>query len=86
MQTIESTKQEMTLLKAVEQIVELSRDSMLEPEFFSKATEPINYLADRLELTPEQCVLMALFIDTCDDGSTSLRNLSRHFGCSATRI
>ncbi len=86
MQTIESTKQEMTLLKAVEQIVELSRDSRLEPEFFSKAAEPINYLADRLELTPEQCVLLALFIDNTDDGCTSVRDLSRHFGCNATRI
>lgn len=86
MQTIESTKQEMTLLKAVEQIVELSRDSRLEPEFFSAAAEPINYLAGRLELTPEQCVLMALFINNSDDGCTSVRDLAKHLGCSTTRI
>ncbi len=86
MKTKKTTKQEMTLLAAVEQIVELSHDSKLEPEFFSKAAKPIKYLADRLELTAEQAVLMSLFIDNSDDEEIELRDLSRHLACSTTRI
>ena len=86
MKTKETTKQEMTLLTAVEQIVELSRDSKLEPEFFSKAAKPIKYLADKLELTREQVVMMAMFIDNSDDREISLRDLAKQSGCSTTRI
>jgi len=86
MKTKTTTKQEMTLLTAVEQIVELSSNSKLEPEFFRKAAKPIKYLAERLELTPKQAVLMALFIDYSEDKCINIRDLSRRLGCTTTRI
>ncbi len=86
MKTKKTTKQEMTLLTAVEQIVELSHNSKLEPEFFRKAAKPIKYLADKLELTREQVVMMAMFIDNSDDREISLRDLAKQSGCSTTRI
>ena len=86
MKTKETTKQEMTLLTAVEQIVELSHDSKLESEFFRKAAKPIKYLADKLELSREQVVMMAMFIDNSDDREISLRDLAKQSGCSTTRI
>ena len=86
MKTKKTTKQEMTLLAAVEQIVELSHDSKLELEFFRKAAKPIKYLADKLELTREQVVMMAMFIDNSDDREISLRDLAKQSGCSTTRI
>ena len=86
MKTKKTTKQEMTLLTAVEQIVELSRDSKLEPEFFSKAAKPIKYLADKLELTAEQAVMLALFVDNSNNREISLREIAKQSGCSTTRI
>lgn len=86
MKTEKTTKQEMTLLTAVEQIVELSRDSKLEPEFFSKAAKPIKYLADKLELTAEQAVMLALFVDNSNNREISLREIAKQSGCSTTRI
>ncbi len=86
MKTKETTKQEMTLLTAVEQIVELSSGSKLEPEFFSKAAKPIKYLADRLDLTAEQAVMLALFVDNSNNREISLREIAKQSGCSTTRI
>ncbi len=86
MKTKKTTKQEMTLLTAVEQIVELSSGSKLEPEFFSKAAKPIKYLADKLELTAEQAVMLALFVDNSNNREISLREIAKQSGCSTTRI
>ena len=53
----------MNLLSAVEQVVELSKGSRLNDEFYKKAARPLKHLADNLELSKEQCMMMALFID-----------------------
>ena len=76
----------MTLLTAVEKVVELAKDSGLKPEFFRKANTYISYLATRLDLTKEQSVMMALFIDNSGDRETSLHDLAQFVGCSTTRI
>ena len=86
MKTKKTTKQEMTLLTAVEQIVELAQDSKLDSEFFRKAAKPIKYLVEKLELTREQCVMMALFIDNSNVREITLRDLAKQSGCSTTRI
>ena len=76
----------MTLLTAVEKVVELAKDSGLKEEFFRKADTYISYLATRLDLTKEQSVMMALFIDNSGDRETSLHDLAQFVGCSTTRI
>lgn len=76
----------MDLLTAVEQIVELSKNSHLDVGFYRKAARPIKYLKDRLELTREQCVMMALFIDNSNKSSISIDHFSDHLGCSTTRV
>ena len=59
METKKRMTRKLDLLTAVEQIVELSKESHLDVEFFKKAARPIKYLAERLELTKEQCVMLA---------------------------
>ncbi len=78
--------EQLDLLTAVEKIVELARDSGLKPEFFRKADTYISYLASRLDLTNEQSLMMALFIDNSGDRETSLHDLAKFVGCSTTRI
>ena len=76
----------MTLLTAVEHIVELAKDSGLKDDFFRKADTYISYLASRLELTKEQSLMMALFVDNSSDHEIELRDFARFVGCSTTRI
>ncbi len=60
-------KRKLDLLSAVENIVELAKDSQLSPEFYCKAAHFIKHLSDKLSLTKEQNVMMALFLDQSDD-------------------
>lgn len=52
-----SKKKQMTLLQAMERIVELSRDSKLSKGFFRKAKSEIKLLADSYGITEQQAVL-----------------------------
>lgn len=76
----------MDLLTAVEQVVELSKGCHLDVDFFKKAARPIKYIADKLELTKEQSLMMALFIDKSNDTCISISDFAKHFECSMTRI
>ena len=76
----------MDLLAAVEQIVEKAKDSKLSSEFYRKADRYIKYVSEKMELTKEQSVMMALFIDNSDDDSISISEFGRFLGCRTTRI
>lgn len=86
METKKRTTKKLDLLTAVEKIVELSKGSHLDAEFFKKAARPIKYLAERLELTKEQCVMLALFIDNSNDTSIKISDFARYLECSTTRV
>ncbi len=81
-----ATKQKMDLLTAVEKIVDKAKGSGLSPEFYQKANRYIKYVSERLDLTREQAVMMALFIDNSDDTSITLRQLGQFLECRTTRI
>lgn len=86
METKKKTTRKLDLLTAVEQIVELSKGSHLDDDFYKKAARPIKHLAERMELTKEQSVMMALFIDHSSDTSIRISDFSTHLECSTTRI
>ena len=81
-----ATTKKMDLLSAIEQIVEKAKDSGLSAEFYRKADKYIKYVSERLELTKEQSVMMALFIDNSDDDSISISQFGKFLGCRTTRI
>ena len=81
-----ATKQKMDLLTAVEHIVDKAKGTGLSPEFYRKAARYIKYVADKMELTREQAVMMALFIDNSDDTSITMRDMGRFLECRTTRI
>ena len=76
----------MDLLTAIEQIVEKARDSQLSKEFFRKADKYIKYVSAKLDLTKEQSVMLALFINLSDDDSIRLYQLSNYVQCPTVRI
>ena len=86
METKKRTTRKLDLLSAVEQIIELSKGSHLDADFFKKAARPLKHLAERLELTKEQSVMMALFIDHSSDSNIRIRDFTSHLECSTTRI
>ena len=86
METKKRTIRKMNLLSAVEQVVELSKGSQLNDEFYKKAARPLKHLADKLELSKEQCVMMALFIDNSTNSNIRISDFSRYLDCSTTRV
>ena len=80
------TRRKMDLLTAVEQIVDKARGTGLSSEFYRKADRYIKYLSERLELTKEQSVMMALFIDNSDDSSISISDFCKYLDCRTTKI
>ena len=81
-----TTNRSMDLLTAVEQIVEKAKGSGLSPEFYRKANRYIKHVAEKMELSREQAVIMALFIDNSHNTCIHLRELGEFLGCSTTRM
>ena len=81
-----ATRRKMDLLTAVEQIVDKAKGTGLSSEFYRKADRYIKYLSERLELTKEQSVMMALFIDNSDDSSISISDFCKYLDCRTTKI
>ena len=79
-------KKQMDLLTAIEQIVEKAKDSKLSPEFYRKAARYIKYVSDKLDLTKEQSVMLALFVNRSDDSSIRISELSEDVKCSTIHI
>ena len=81
-----ATSKKMDLLTAVEQIVEKAKESQLGKEFYRKADRYIKYVSEKMELTKEQSVIMALFINRSDDNHILIRDISGDINCPTIRI
>ena len=81
-----ATTKKMDLLSAVEQIVEKAKGSGLSCEFYRKADKYIKYVSEKMELTKEQSVMMALFIDNSYDDSICISDFGEFLECRTTRI
>ena len=79
-------KKQIDLLTAIEQIVEKAKDSKLSPEFYRKTSRYIKYVSDKLDLTKEQSVMLALFINSSDDSNIQIGDLSEEVNCSTIHI
>ena len=81
-----ATKKKMDLLTAVEQIVDKAKGSGLSCEFYRKADKYIKYVSERLDMTKEQSVMMALFIDNSHDDTILISELGKFLECRTTRL
>ena len=61
--TMKSNKKEMTLLQAIERVVELSEDSKMSKEFMRKAKPEIQLLAKSYGITERQAVLFCVCME-----------------------
>ncbi len=74
------------LLMAFEQIVEMAEDSQLSDEFYRKADKYIKYVSAKLDLTKEQSVMLALFVNRSYEECIQMEELSKYVKCSTVRI
>lgn len=76
----------LTLLSAMEEIVERAEGSKLSDEFFKEAKRPIAFVGKRLGLTSAQSVLLALFMNRCHDSRILLSELADDVKCRTIRM
>ena len=86
METNKRNTRKMDLLTAVEQVVELSKGSQLNDEFYKNASKPLKVISDKMELTKGQSLMLSLFIDNSEDPSITISDFAKHLECSTTRI
>ena len=79
--------QEMTLLKAINCILELAEDSELSRDFWEASQGFTTYVAERMKVTPTQAVLLALLVESGSCGnSANISGIARFTGCRNVRM
>lgn len=74
------------ILEAFEHIVEMTQNSGLNDELLKKASGWIDYATQRLNLSPMQVVMLAMFVDRSEDNRILISELAEYAGCRTTRI
>lgn len=68
---------ELTLYKAIEQIVDVARNSQLNPEIYNAAARPIAYITSRLSISELQAIVFAVTISMYYDSRIQLTDIAR---------
>ena len=77
---------DMNLLEAMEHIVALAKGSKLSDEFYNKADEYICFIADKLQLSKEQSVMLSLFVDNSDSRNILASDIAEFLQCTTIQI
>lgn len=78
-------KNEMTLLKAIERVVEVSKDSKLKAEAKAEMADEVRYIAERYGITERQAVLFCVCMEQ-GPRRVDYDDLARHLDVSNIRI
>ena len=81
-----AARKKMDLLAAIEQIVDKAKETGLSAEFFRKADRYIMYVSEVMELTKEQSVMLALFVDNSCDTDITISSFGEYLGCRTSRL
>ena len=77
---------DMNLLEAMEHIVAMAKGSELSEEFYNKADEYICFIADKLQLSKEQSVMLSLFVDNSDSRNILASDIAEFLECTTIQI
>ena len=78
-------KQEMTLLRAIERVVEVSNDSKLSAEAKAEMADEVRYIAERYGITERQAILFCVCMEK-GPRRVDFDDLARHLDVSNIRI
>jgi hypothetical protein len=70
-----------TLLQHIEHVVELAENSKLNDEFYKKAKTSIKFITKKMNLSLNQAVIFALFMEKSDDNTIYIREITQFLGC-----
>lgn len=70
-----------TIMKHIEAIVEITKGSKMSEEEITKCAPHSKILAEKLNLTAIQSLLLSIFIDQSYDEAIRITDLARHFDC-----
>jgi ATP-dependent 26S proteasome regulatory subunit len=74
-----------TYLQHVEYIVETAEGSKLSDEFHKTANQSIRFVAQAMNLSPEQTVIFAVFMEKSCDNRILISDISRFLGCRTVK-
>lgn len=86
MKKMNGTKQRQPLIGSIEQIVNLVVEHKLSEEFYAVADEHLKYLAERMNLTANQALLFALFIERSSAYRITVRSFADMIECRVVRV
>jgi ATP-dependent 26S proteasome regulatory subunit len=70
-----------TLLQHIEHIVEQAENSKLDEEFYKKTKTSIKFITQKMNLSLNQAVIFAIFMEKSDDNNIYIREISQFLGC-----
>lgn len=74
------------LLDAIEQVVRSCRNSQLSDQYLQDASIPLQYIGDKLQLTPTQSALLSLVLEGGRDRGTSISDMCRILNCPTVHL
>ena len=77
----------MTMVEAIEKIVEMADDSKLTEKFFQQAEPYAKIIAEKQEITIKQAVLLSLFVEyETSSRKASINDIARFVDCRNIRL
>ena len=76
----------LNLMQIMEVILEKTDDKKLTPANLKSIQPFLAALASRLSITDREALMLAAFVNQCDDSRIVFRDLARHFNCTNIKI
>lgn len=86
METKKRQRATLTLIEALDKILEHAKGSQLKAPFYRKVKRYTNYIAERLELSPEESVVLALFVNNSQSRAIQFSDFQGYLDCRMTQM
>ena len=81
-----NTQRKLTVLSAMNCIADCAKNSKLSDNFYSHVGGLISYVSKKLDITDDQSVMLALFVNMCDDERMTINKLGRYVDCTSSQM
>ncbi|MDR1983220.1 MAG: ATP-binding protein [Prevotellaceae bacterium] len=84
--TVSKEEKTLNMMEHIEQIISISKNSGFTPESLEPVKTHTDFVCEKLDISPEQAVLLAAIINNSDDGKSRLKEIAYHFNCTNIRL
>ena len=78
--------EQLSILKMMEKMVQWADDNRLTERFFECVAEKAKIMGDKLNLTPEEAVMLSIFIANYNDSTIEINDIQKHTKASMIRL